>query len=97
VAPPGAKATSEAPQVMLINATRKWDYPPVSLPAQQYMERARKIWEELQLPHLTPRVPWHGYELGAWSEQDREEAAWAVEGEYYRSGERAKQRRRPIE
>jgi len=96
VAPQGAKATSEPPQVMLINAMRKWDYPPVSLPAKQYMERAKTIWEELQLPRLTPRVPWHGYELGAWTEQDREEAAWAIEGEYYRTGERAKQRRRPI-
>ena len=96
VAPPGGKATGDAPQVMLINATRKWDYPPVSLPARQYMERARTIWEELQLPHLTPRVPWHGYELGAWTEQDREEAAWAVDGDYYRTGERAKKGRRPI-
>jgi 4-hydroxy-3-polyprenylbenzoate decarboxylase len=42
-------------------------------------------------------VPWHGYELGAWTERDREEAAWAVEGEYYRTGERAKKQRRPIE
>ncbi len=97
VAPQGEKAGSEPPQVMLINAMRKWDYPPVSLPTKQYMERAKTIWEELQLPRLTPRVPWYGYELGAWTEQDREEAAWAVEGEYYRTGERAKKQRRPIE
>ena len=93
--PSGTEAPHKA-ELMLINARRKWDYAPVSLPAKQYMERARKIWEELQLPRLTPRAPWHGYELGAWTERDREEAAWAVDGEYYRTGERAKEQRRPI-
>lgn len=83
--------------IMLINAMQKKHYPPVSLPAKQYMERAKAIWEELGLPKLTPRVPWHGYERGDWSDRDREEAAWAVAGEYYRTGERAKQERRPID
>jgi len=93
--PPGMEAPHKA-EMMLINAIRKWSYPPVSLPAKQYMERARQIWEELQLPRLTPRTPWHGYELGHWTERDREEAAWAIEGEYYRTGERAKQERQVI-
>jgi len=93
--PPGMEAPHKA-EMMLINAIRKWPYPPVSLPAKQYMERARQIWEELQLPRLTPRTPWHGYELGHWTERDREEAAWAIEGEYYRTGERAKQERQVI-
>jgi 4-hydroxy-3-polyprenylbenzoate decarboxylase len=79
---------------VLINAMRKWDYPPVSLPAREYMENARKIWEELQLPALKPRTPWHGYELGNWSDRDREEADWAVKGEYARTGERARKERR---
>lgn len=82
---------------VLINAMRKWDYPPVSLPAKDYMERARKIWEELQLPTLKPRTPWHGYELGDWSERDREEARWAVEGNHGRAGERARAERRAPE
>src|ERR1043166_8882821 len=30
---------------MLIDATRKWDYPPVSLPKKEFMERARTLWE----------------------------------------------------
>jgi 4-hydroxy-3-polyprenylbenzoate decarboxylase len=80
---------------LLINAVRPFDYPPVSLPAREYMERAKEIWEELQFPPLTPRKPWHGYELGDWSERDREEAKWAVEGEYWRAGERAKRERKP--
>lgn len=79
---------------VLINAMRKWDYPPVSLPAKEHMENARVIWEELQLPKLSPRTPWHGYELGDWSERDREEADWAVKGEHGRVGERAKGERR---
>jgi hypothetical protein len=81
---------------VLINATRKWNYPPVSLPAKEYMENARSIWEELGLPTLRPRIPWHGYDLGDWSDRDREEAAWAVDGEYHRTGEIAKQQREPI-
>ena len=81
--------------MMLIDATRKWAYPPVSLPAKPYMERAREIWEQLQLPKLTPRTPWHGYELGDWSDRDREEAEWAVKGEYHKTGERAAKERKP--
>ena len=34
---------------MLIDATMKGDMPPLALPKQAYMERARKIWEELGL------------------------------------------------
>ena len=83
--------------VVMINAMRKWDYPPVSLPAKQYMEKAKEIWEELGLPPLTPRVPWHGYELGAWTDRDRQEAQWAVEGEHFRTGDRAKQQRRRVD
>jgi 4-hydroxy-3-polyprenylbenzoate decarboxylase len=79
---------------VLINAVRKWDYPPVSLPAKQYMEKAKAIWEELGLPKLTPRTPWHGYELGNWTDRDRQEAEWAVKGEHHRTGDRAKQQRR---
>ena len=44
--------------------------PPLALPAREYMERARAIWDELGLPPLTPQPPWHGYSLGDW------DAAW---------------------
>ena len=40
---------------ILIDTTRAWAYPPVSLPSKDLMEDARKIWEELKLPELTPR------------------------------------------
>jgi 4-hydroxy-3-polyprenylbenzoate decarboxylase len=67
---------------MLIDATRKWAYTPVSLPARKYMERAREIWEELGYPPLQPRVPWFGYSLGKWSKADEEAAELAVNGQY---------------
>ena len=82
---------------VLINAMRDWDYPPVSLPAEKFMVKAKEIWEEIGLPPLTPRVPWHGYELGDWSDRDRQEAEWAAAGEYRRTGDRARQQRRSLD
>ena len=67
---------------LLIDATRKSDFPPLSLPKKEYMEQARVIWEELGLPELTPREPWHGYPMGVWPEDLAAEAQLAVAGEY---------------
>ncbi len=78
---------------LLINATRPWAYPPVSLPRKEFMENAKEIWEELGFPELTPRMPWYGYSLGAWTAEDEEEAELAVRGQYFATGEKAKKRR----
>ena len=51
---------------LLIDATLKHPAPPLALPAREFMERARVIWDELHLPTLSPRPPWHGYSLGDW-------------------------------
>ncbi len=80
---------------LLIDATRKWDYPPVSLPKREYMERARLLWERLELPKLRPQEPWFGYHLGSWSEEDEEEVELALKGEHYQTGEKALKKRRP--
>jgi len=81
---------------LLIDATIKWDYPPVSLPRKKFMERARRIWEEEGLPTLSVREPWHGYTLGRWSSENEEEAQLALIGEHYQTGEKlARQRIRP--
>lgn len=78
---------------LLIDATLKWDYPPVSLPRKEFMERARAIWEEEGLPKLKPKSPWYGYSLGYWSKEHEEEAELALKGEHYQTGEKlAKQR-----
>lgn len=78
---------------LLIDATRKWAYPPVSLPAKEFMEDAKVLWERLGLPGLEPKKPWHGYTLGYWTEQDEEEAQLAVRGEHYVTGKKIAQQR----
>jgi len=81
---------------MLIDATMKWDYPPVALPRKEYMEGAIKIWNELGLtPMDKMKAPWHGYELGGWTEENRIDAERAVKGDHYITGaERAKTRQK---
>lgn len=81
---------------LLIDATRKWAYPPVSLPERSYMERAQKVWGELGLPELTLREPWYGYSLGAWTAEDVEEAQAPIDGEYYKIGEKQARNKREI-
>ncbi len=71
---------------LMIDATLKADMPPLALPRKEFMSRARVIWEELQLPRLTPQPPWHGYELGDWSEQWTDYAKRAVDGDWETNG-----------
>ncbi len=81
---------------LLIDATRKSDFPPLSLPKKEFMERARVIWEELGLPELKPQEPWHGYLLGLWPEDLEEEARLAAAGEYDQLEEKLKSTRVPV-
>ena len=67
---------------LLVDATLKAEFPPVALPGKKYMEGAKKIWDELGLPKLTPRPPWHGYSLGLWSEDLVAQAENATAGEH---------------
>ncbi len=71
---------------LMIDATLKANMPPLALPREEFMVRAKGIWEELQLPRLTPQSPWHGYELGDWSEQWNDYAKRAVAGEWETNG-----------
>jgi 4-hydroxy-3-polyprenylbenzoate decarboxylase len=102
VAPPGTSrgiANTEAPisTGLLIDATMPWDYPPISLPRKEYMERAREIWRELQLPALELRSPWYGYQLGAWTKELEDEARLAVEGRHLETGAKLKNVRKRID
>jgi UbiD family decarboxylase len=81
---------------LLIDATRKWPYPPVSLPKKEFMEDALRIWKEEGFPELKLKEPWYGYNLGYWSEEEEEQAALAVKGEWYRTGEVLAKRRKKI-
>jgi 4-hydroxy-3-polyprenylbenzoate decarboxylase len=67
---------------MLMDATLKHAYSPVSLPKKPYMERAMDIWNELGLPPLKPRQPWFGYELGHWPDVYRRQADLAERGDF---------------
>lgn len=71
---------------LMIDATLKHDMPPLALPAEPYMTRAKEIWDELELPRLSPQPPWYGYDLGDWDDiwttyADRATAGdWAISG-----------------
>ena len=71
---------------ILIDATLKHAAPPLALPAREFMERARTIWQELQLPALAPQPPWHGYALGDWIERWDVWAERAVSGRWEETG-----------
>lgn len=80
---------------LLIDATAKAAFPPISLPAQPYMERALEIWNELNLPALELKSPWYGYSLGNWTEEAQEEAKLALEGRHFETGKKLAARREP--
>ena len=79
---------------VLFDATLKEPFPPVSLPKREYMENARKIWEELGLPPLKPQSPWFGTSLGEWDERFDVMAKRAVESDYWITGDIIAQQRR---
>ncbi len=78
---------------LLIDATRKADFPPLSLPKKEYMVRARQIWEELGLPKLEPQEPWHGYLMGLWPEDLAQEAELAARSEHEKVWEKLRRTR----
>jgi 4-hydroxy-3-polyprenylbenzoate decarboxylase len=79
---------------VLIDATLKEDFPPISLPKREYMENAKKIWEELGLPKLKPQSPWFGYSLGEWNQEFDAMAKRATDGDYLKNAESLESRRR---
>ena len=79
---------------MLIDATLKRPMSPLALPGREFMERARDIWQELGLPALRVRPPWHGYSLGDWTEAWDQFARNAVSGEWEKNGINTFARRR---
>jgi UbiD family decarboxylase len=79
---------------LMIDATLKGPMPPLALPAREYMEKARAIWEELGLPRISPQPPWHGYSLGDWDVAWDTYARRAVDGTWAQSGAETFARRR---
>lgn len=91
---PRSKRNNGEDGSVLYDATLKENFPPISLPKREFMENAKDIWEELDLPPLNPKEPWFGYSLGEWEDQFDEAADMAVKSEYWEYGKRIAQRRR---
>ncbi len=92
---PSQTAPDNEDSCLLVDATLKQDFPPVSLPGRAFMERAREIWErDLQLPTLIPETPWFGYSMGNWPKALEEEANRAVAGDFWETGRDSLRRRR---
>jgi 4-hydroxy-3-polyprenylbenzoate decarboxylase len=79
---------------LLIDATLKEPAPPLALPKREFMERAKKMWDELGLPALTPQPPWFGYSLGDWDKVWDVYAERAVTGKWEESGKETLAKRR---
>ncbi len=78
--------SAEEDATLLMDATMKEELPPLALPRRQYMERARKVWDELGLPALRPQSPWYSDPLGDWLPQWEQAAKRAVAGQYMENG-----------
>jgi 4-hydroxy-3-polyprenylbenzoate decarboxylase len=91
---PKREAEGDEDSTLLMDATMKADMPPLALPAREYMERARVLWEELGLPRLRPQPPWFGYSLGDWLPQWEAAAQRAATGRYLENGRISERQRR---
>ena len=83
---PKREHSGEEDSSLLIDATMKSQMPPLALPAKQHMQRAMEIWQELGLPKLNVKSPWHGYSLGAWHEIWDAAGHRAAAGNYLENG-----------
>ena len=71
---------------LLIDATQKHAMAPLALPTREHMEHARGLWEELNLPKLTVKSPWHGYTLGDWTDVWQRFAERTLRGDWEENG-----------
>jgi len=91
---PKREQDQDKDSTLLMDATMKGDMPPLALPKQEYMERAKKIWDELGFGSLRPQAPWFGYSLGDWLPEWDAAAKRAAEGRYLENGRISAQNRR---
>lgn len=83
-----------AESTLLIDATQKFPMAPLALPGKVYMEQAKVLWEELNLPALSPKGPWHGYTLGDWTDTWERFAQRTIVGDWEANGLETNKRRR---
>jgi UbiD family decarboxylase len=79
---------------LLVDATRKRPMPPLALPTRPYMEHARALWEELDLPALNVQAPWHGYTLDDWTDTWETYARRTAAGDWEETGRETLARQR---
>lgn len=80
---------------LLMDATMKEDLPPLALPKREYMERARKVWDDLKLPRLRPQPPWFGAPSeDNWPDSWDEAARLAASGRYLDNGRVSEKKKR---
>ncbi|MDP2646964.1 MAG: UbiD family decarboxylase [Desulfobacterales bacterium] len=79
---PTSRSAPQGGSAILMDATRKWAYTPIALPKREYMEDAKKLWESLGLPKLSPKKPWYGVSLGMWPEEHERQAGLAARGDF---------------
>src|SRR5471032_3025636 len=91
---PKREHDQEEDSTLLMDATMKGDMPPLALPKQEYMERAKAMWQELDFGPLRPQAPWFGYSLGDWLPQWDEAAKRAAQGRYLDNGKISEKQRR---
>jgi UbiD family decarboxylase len=75
---------------VLIDATTSGPYPPVALPRREFMERALEIWRAQNMPEPELLMPWYGYTLGYWNEEDQKLADLITAGDYKAVGRYAR-------
>jgi 4-hydroxy-3-polyprenylbenzoate decarboxylase len=83
---PKRENDGEEDSTLLMDATMKSPMPPLALPKEEYMVKAKKLWESFGLPQLKPQAPWFGYSLGDWSSVWDAAAKRAVDGNYLENG-----------
>jgi UbiD family decarboxylase len=79
---------------LLVDATRKRPMPPLALPTREFMEHARKLWDELGLPPLNVQAPWHGYTLEDWTDTWEQYAQRTAAGDWEQTGKETLLRQR---
>jgi UbiD family decarboxylase len=79
---------------LLIDATRKGPMAPLALPKKEFMERAQALWAKLDLPPIALKAPWHGFELGDWTDRWDTYAERAVSGAWEETGKETFARQR---
>ena len=78
------------------DATLKQTFPPISLPKQEYMERAGSFGKSSGFRNSSRNHRWYGYSLGDWNPELDEEAKLATAGDFWETGKKiAAERRRP--